>query len=192
MKVVLETSRLILREFTENDANDLCALDADPEVMRFVGPYATADAEAYRERIRTVYLPYYVRYEGYGYWAAREKAGGGFLGWFSLRPARDSRFAAEVAFRPTDVELGYRLRKAAWGQGYATEGARSLVRKACTELGAVCVVATALAGNVASIRVMEKAGLRRVGEYPLPGYDQPAVKYALGGDEYRCAATGHR
>ena len=179
MKIFLETPRLILREFTEDDADHLFALDSDPEVMRFIGPYAYPDADAYRERIRTVYIPYYGRTQGYGYWAAIEKTGGAFLGWFLLRPALDSRTAAEVAFRLTDIELGYRLRKVAWGRGYATEGARAVVRKACTELDAACVVAVALTGNVASTRVMEKAGLKRVGEFPLAGYDMPAVKYAL-------------
>jgi RimJ/RimL family protein N-acetyltransferase len=179
MKVVLATERLILREFTEDDADDLFALDSDPDVVRYVGPYQLADPEAYRQRIRTAFLPYYTRYQGYGFWAAVEKAGGSFLGWFCLRPALDYRFAAEAGHRPGDVELGYRLRKSAWGKGYATEGSRALVHRAFTETDAVCVVSTALVANVASTRVMEKAGLKRVGEFALPGYEQPAVKYAL-------------
>ena len=81
------------------------------------------------------------------------------------------------------MELGYRLRKAVWGKGYATEGSLALVRQGVYGPGTACVVASALAGNVASIRVMEKAGLRRVGEFPLPGYDQPSVKYALDRDD---------
>ena len=72
-----------------------------------------------------------------------------------------------------------RLRKAVWGKGYATEAARALVHKAFAELGATCVVAVALADNVASTRVMEKAGLKWVSTFALPGYGRPAVKYAL-------------
>jgi RimJ/RimL family protein N-acetyltransferase len=179
LKTYLETERLILREFTEADADHLLALDSDPDVMRYIGPYALPNREAYCERIRTVYQPYYARTPGFGCWAVLEKASGDFLGWFFLRPARDHRFADEVEFRAEDTELGYRFRKAAWGKGFATEGARALVHKAFAELGVCCMVATAIAGNLASIRVMEKAGLKRVGAYSLPGWDEPAVKYAL-------------
>ncbi len=179
MKIFLETQRLILRHFTEEDADNLLALDSDPEVMRYIGPYGLADREAYRQHIRTTYFGYYTKYEGFGFWAAIEKASGEFIGWFTLRPAMDYRFASEAGFRPRDVELGYRLRKSAWGKGYATEGARALVDKAFAELGVRCVVASALVDNVASTRVLEKAGLKRVGQFFNPGYDQPAVKYAL-------------
>lgn len=185
MKVFLETSRLILREFTEADAADLFALNADPEVMRYIGPSDLGDVEAYRERIRTLNIPYYASHPGFGVWAAVEKTGGAFLGWFILRHALDCRFAAEAGFRSGDVELGYRLRKAVWGMGYATEGSLALVDRAFADPAVAFVVSSALAGNVASIRVMEKAGLRRVGEFRIPGYDQPSVKYALDRDEYR-------
>ena len=184
MKIRLETPRLILREFTEADAGELFALDSDPEVMRYIGPYQLADVEAYRTLIRTNTIAYYARHPGYGVWATVEKAGGAFLGWFLLRPALDYRFATEAGFRAGDVELGYRFRRAAWGKGYATEGARALVREAFTALGAACVVAAALVGNRASTRVMEKAGLRRAAEFRIPGYDEPAVKYALEKKDY--------
>src|SRR5258708_1049775 len=143
MRVFLETERLLLREFTEGDADALFALDSDLDVMRYVGPYQLPDVEAYRRHIATKFLPYYSQGEGFGFWAAVEKVGGAFLGWFVLRPALDYRFAAEAGYRPGDVDLGYRLRKAAWGRGYATEGSRALVRKAFTELRAESVVATA-------------------------------------------------
>ena len=184
MKPYLETPRLVLREFTEDDAADLFALDADPEVMRYIGPYRLADVEAYRERILSVYRPSYDRNDGCGAFAAVEKTGGAFLGWFVLRPALHYRFAREAGFQSGQLELGYRLRRAAWGKGYATEGARALVRKAFTELEAPCVVAAALAENRASTRVMEKAGLRYAGEFRLPGFDSPAVKYALNREDY--------
>jgi RimJ/RimL family protein N-acetyltransferase len=179
MKVFLETERLILRQFTEDDADNLRALDSDPDVMRYIGPFALADREAYRERIRTVYIAYYAKASGHGFWAVIEKAGGAFLGWICLRPALDYRFAAEAGHRAEDLELGYRLRKAGWGKGYATEAARALVHKAFAELEATCVVAVALADNVASTRVMEKAGLKWVSSFALPGYERPLVKYAL-------------
>jgi RimJ/RimL family protein N-acetyltransferase len=58
MKAFLETERLILRQFTEDDADDLFALDSDPEVVRFAGPHQMADPEAYRRHIRTKLLGY--------------------------------------------------------------------------------------------------------------------------------------
>ena len=76
-----------------------------------------------------------------------EKDSGAFIGWFHLRPALDYRFAAEAGFREGDFDLGYRLCRAAWGQGYATVGACALVRKGFTELGVESVVAVALVGN---------------------------------------------
>src|SRR5581483_6351521 len=171
MKIHLETERLVLRQFTEDDANNLFELDSDPDVMRYVGSVSArlANVDAYRERIRTNYLPYHERHPGYGYWAVVEKPNHDFIGWFHLRPALDYRFAAEAGFRSGDVDLGYPFRKSAWGKGYATEGARALIHQAFTERGAACVVAVALSDNAASIRVMEKTGLRPVGEFVLPG-----------------------
>jgi RimJ/RimL family protein N-acetyltransferase len=179
MQIYLETERLILRQFTEDDADHLLALDSDPEVLRYLGTQPLANREAYRQLIRTLFLSSYAQGAGYGFWAAIEKASGTFLGWFHLRPALEYRFAAEAGYRPGEADLGYRLCKSAWGKGYATEAARALVHKALVQRGATCVVATALVSNGASIRVLEKAGLKRVRQFALPGFDQPAVKYAL-------------
>jgi RimJ/RimL family protein N-acetyltransferase len=92
---------------------------------------------------------------------------------------------------PDCTELGYRLRRAAWGRGYATEGARALVRHGFTRAGASIISARTLVGNVASQRVMEKCGLR-VGDFvygdDLKGgseQDRRAYKYAITPSEWR-------
>jgi RimJ/RimL family protein N-acetyltransferase len=177
MHVFLETPRLVLRRFTMADADNLVRLDADPDVMRFV----TGGIPTSRDEIENEFLPaflaYYDRYDGYGFWAAIEKPAREFLGWFHFRPRADAP--------PGEVELGYRLRKPAWGKGYATEGSRALIRKGFTESGVQRVVAEAMAVNVASRRVMEKAGLRLVRTfrqpwpYPADGSQHGAVEYAL-------------
>lgn len=192
MRIRLQTPRLVLREFTEADAADLFALDADPEVMRYVGPYALGDVEAYRERIRTLNIPYYAAHPGFGVWAAAEMAGGAFLGWFLLRDALAYRFGAEAGFRAGDVELGYRLRRPAWGKGYATEGSKALVRQAFGGSGVCRVVAAALEPNAASVRVLEKAGLRRTGAFPVPHFEQPVLTFALSMDDYDPQTGGRR
>ena len=88
-----------------------------------------------------------------------EKSTGAFLGWFHYRPYEDA---------PVDQpELGYRLRRSAWGKGYATEGSRALIRKGFTELGVQRVVAFTYGEHRASRRVMEKAGMRLVRTYRL-------------------------
>lgn len=179
MTIFLETDRLRLRRFTPDDVDALYALDGDPDVIRWTSldgrraPYAF-----YRDVLLPRNLAFYEKYAGYGYWVVAGKGGEDFLGWFHFRPA---------AGDPDEIELGYRLQKSAWGKGYATEGARALVRKGFGELGTARVSATALAANHASIRVMEKAGLRFERDYvheftdPETGRvtDYPAVKYAL-------------
>jgi RimJ/RimL family protein N-acetyltransferase len=177
MDVFLETERLVLRRFTGDDADHLASLDADPDVMHFVtGGVPTSRAEIEREFL-PAFLGYYQRYEGFGFWAAVEKATGDFLGWFHFRPRPDAA--------PGEVELGYRLRRSAWGLGYATEGSRALIRKGFTEFGVQRVVAETMAVHGASRRVMEKAGLTLVRTfhqpwpYPIDGDQFGAVEYAL-------------
>jgi len=163
MQLFLETERLILRRFTEADVDLLVDLDSDPEVMRFLSGGTPTPRAVIENEILPRFLRYYQRLAGYGYWAAIEKATGAFLGWFSLAPAEGNG--------PDDVALGYRLRRSAWGQGYATEGTLALIRKGFTELDMQRVFATTYQDNLASRRVMEKVGMRLVRTYRLTPAD---------------------
>jgi RimJ/RimL family protein N-acetyltransferase len=163
MEVFLETERLLLRRFSEADEDHLFDLDSDPEVMRFLTGGTPTPRELIQHEILPRFLRSYERAAGFGFWAAIEKASGDFLGWFSFRPPDGAA--------PESVELGYRLRRAAWGRGYATEGSRALIRKGFSELGARRVFATTYQDNLASRRVMEKAGLGLVRTFRLTPAD---------------------
>ncbi len=177
MQVFLETERLVLRRFTVADVDNLVSLDADPDVMRYVTGGIPTPREEIEKEVLPAFLGYYERFEGYGFWAAVEKSTGEFLGWFHFRP--------QDGAAPGEVELGYRLRKSAWGKGYATEGSRALIRKGFTEFGVQRVVAGAVAVNMASRRVMEKAGMTLVRTFHQPwpyrieGDEHGDVEYAL-------------
>lgn len=174
LDVLLETDRLRLRQFTSADIDNLVALDGDPEVMR----YLTGGRPITRDQIERQELPrffdYYRRYRGLGYWAAEEKPSDRFVGYFEFRPFRDET--------PEVVELGYRLVRSAWGHGFATESSRALIEKGFRELGVKRVLATTMAVNTASRRVMEKVGLRYVRTYygnwpePIEGNEQGDVE----------------
>jgi len=163
MQLFLETERLVLRRFTEADVDLLVDLDSDPEVMRFLSGGTPTPRAVIESEILPRFLRSYQRFAGFGYWAAVEKTTGAFLGWFSLALAEDGS--------SDDVELGYRLHRSAWGQGYATEGALALIRKGFTELGVRRVHATTYQDNLASRRVMEKVGMRLVRSYRLTPAD---------------------
>ena len=184
MKVVWETERLLLRQFTEEDAEALLLLESDPEVMRHLGRAPLPDAGAYRVRIRTQFLPQYDRPGGFGALAAVERAGGEFVGGCGLKPAESTAHAAAMGFGPGEVEFGLALRRRSWGCGYATELIRALAHLAFERCGAARVVAGVSAANPASARAMEKAGLVRAeGEYFPPGHPGPCWKYALSRDQ---------
>ena len=174
--VFVETDRLMLRRFTRDDLELIAELDSDPEVKRYIDNGAPVDRTELAEMLEW-WLGWYDRFAGYGFWAAIDKATGDFLGWFHLRPGDGAG--------PLEPELGYRLRREAWGHGYATEGSKALVDKAFAELGVARVYATTMAVNTASRRVMEKAGLRYVrtfdADWPvkIPGDEDGDVEYSI-------------
>jgi RimJ/RimL family protein N-acetyltransferase len=175
MQVLLETERLTLRRFTEADAGHLYDLDSDPEVMRYLTGGGGTPREAIETEILPLFTSYDERFPGFGFWAVIEKASGGFLGWFSLRP--------KVESDPRQVGLGFRLCQAAWGQGYATEGARALIRLGFTDLGVERVSATTYEDNLASRRVMEKAGLTLTRRFRMTAADLESIDTHQGGAE---------
>ncbi|NEB74241.1 GNAT family N-acetyltransferase [Streptomyces sp. SID14478] len=174
---LLETERLVLRAFTTADTDDLLALDNDSEVMRFLNGGRPTTREEIETRILPRLLHDYPCWGSRGYWAAQEKNTGAFLGWFEFRPLEDHS--------PAVVELGYRLNQAAWGLGYATEGARALIHKGFTDLEVERVTANTMAVNTRSRRVMEKSGLSFLrhftGDWPeaIEGSEHGEVEYEL-------------
>lgn len=194
MERVLLTARLRLRRFTPDDVDGLLALDGDPAVMRFIDSRIKSRAEIEAE-VLPRFLAYYTRYQDYGHFAADTRDGGEFIGWFGLRPvvpAPDWMEGWADAPEPARVAaLGYRLRRSAWGRGYATEGARALVRRAFAELGVEEIVATTMAVNAGSRAVLEKAGLlyartvHLAWDEPLPGNEYGDVEYRLRRADWR-------
>jgi RimJ/RimL family protein N-acetyltransferase len=187
MLVYLETDRLLLRQFARDDMDAIVELDGDPAVTRFTSGGRPTPREEVSDDILPYWLGFHERGEPFGFWAAVEKATGAFVGWFHFRPHPGGP-------PPAGVELGYRLRQSAWGKGYATEASRALIRKGFTELGVERVYAETMAVNVASRRVMEKAGLRYVRTfhqdwpYRIPGDEHGDVEYALTRSEWERAA----
>lgn len=178
MREPIQTERLILRDVTETDAELLVDLDSDPEVMRYI-PGPRLDAAWYRERIRTFYLPMQA-HPWHGMWIVLDSGSGDFLGWVFIRPSTAYIHAREMNWTdPNEVEVGYRYRKAAWGRGVATEAAAPLVELALADPATRGVVGCAQSDNAPSIRVLEKLGLRCVGEVVLPDATIPTIKLAL-------------
>jgi RimJ/RimL family protein N-acetyltransferase len=188
--IVLETARLTLRQFTENDVDNLFNLNSDPEVMRYLTGGVPTPRDEIRDQMIPFHLAVYGRLDRLGTWAAESSASGEFLGWFHFRPGQDSDI--------TNIDLGYRLRRAAWNKGYATEGSRALIDRGFTELGVRRVFAHTMTLNAASRHVMEKCGLTLVGTTPyhgpfeIEGAELGEVEYALTKAEWEAGRASGR
>lgn len=138
-----------MRRFVEADAPLLAAMNMDPEVMRYIRPPDTEPDEAL-ERARAIIA----RQRGnYGLWAIEDKSTGEFLGWGALK---------DLDGNP-EIEVGYGLRREAWGRGVATEVARELVRYGFEDLGLERIVAVTQPPNMASRNVLTKLGMTFLG-----------------------------
>lgn len=144
----LETRRLLLTKLATADLDDLVRMYADPQVTATLGGVRTADWVA--EYLKTQMAHW--DEHGFGFWTVRDRLTGEFIGRGGLR------YASIEGRR--EVEVGYGFRKECWGRGLATELAIESVRIGFTELQLSDVVSFTLTTNLASKRVMEKAGLR--------------------------------
>ena len=181
----LETPRLRLRRCTGANLPWLTELHGDPAVMRYIDAEPEPPESVAGRTLPKILSDYDDLPAGLGRFAAESAADGSVLGWFGVRPP------SSVGLGPdSGVEIGYRLFPAVWGHGYATEGAIGLVHDAFTALGAVRVVATTMTVNLASRRVLEKAGLSLVRtffeEWPtyLEGAEHGDVEYAVTRQEW--------
>jgi len=183
VRIILQTQRLVLREFSVDDADNLFDLNSDPEVMRYLTGGRATPREVLRDEVIPFHLAVYERLDGLGTWAAESCTTGDFLGWFHFRPGPDGDV--------TNIDLGYRLCRSAWNKGYATEGSRALINIGFTDLGVERVFGHTMAVNTASRRVLEKCGLTLVRTSPYDGPDviegseHGEVEYALTKPEWQ-------
>lgn len=176
MNIFLETHRLILRQLTKNDLDNLVMLDSDPDVMRFINGGIASSRQAIANKFLPYAMSYHDQYENLGFWAIVEKQSREFVGWIFLRPEVDFKLLQQLNLAEKDaIELGYRLCKHSWGRGYATEVAQKLVDKSFTESEIDKIVAWALTENKASIRVMKKIGLKLQHQYTVTADMLPDV-----------------
>ena len=165
---VLRTERLLLRRWRDEDLEPFAALNTDPEVMRYFPSTLTrAESDAMVARIEASFDE-----RGYGLWAAEVVGGPPFIGFIGLAL---QTFPAH--FTPA-VEVGWRLAKAHWGNGYAPEGALEALDFAFGTLALDEVVSMTTVANAKSRRVMEKIGMTRdpADDFEHPNVNDPRLR----------------
>lgn len=161
---VVDTERLRLREFRDDDLDAFAAMNADPETMRYIGTGVPID-RVQTWRSMAMFMGHW-DLRGYGIWAVEERATGAFAGRVGL-------------FDPEGwpgIEVGWLLGPTFRGQGYATEAGVAALDFAWTSVGAARVISLIRPANTLSIRVAEKLGERLVDEIDVDG---PALVYAI-------------
>lgn len=143
---LFESPRLYFRETTVDDAELMYQLNSDPEVMRYTGDISWNSVDQARQ-----FLADYQDFKknGMGRWAAIRKSDGAMIGWCGLKLHPNG-----------EVDLGYRLFKKYWNQGYATEAGLANLNYGFNELGLKSIIGQVLPVNKASIRVLEKVGMQ--------------------------------
>src|SRR5438105_12661017 len=155
-EVRLETDRLILRWFREDDFPAFLGMASDPEVMKFLTGQPQTEIEAWKSMAAYIGHWYFL---GYGVWAVEEKSSGKLIGRIGvMNPAGWPGF-----------ELGWTLARESWGKGYATEGARRALAYAFTEMDRSHVISCIAPDNTSSIKVAERLGETVEGETELMG-----------------------
>ena len=169
---MIETERLILREITQDDKEELFKLHSDPEVQKYTGE-AVVESKQQIERAIEERIKDYKKY-GYGRLAVIGKERNKFIGWAGLTylPEFDK------------VDLGYRLKKEFWDMGFATEASKAIIDYGFNELGLDLIFAIAFPENKASIKVMEKVGMKYHKHAPYEEGAEDAIWYQIHKNAY--------
>ena len=154
---IFDSERLVFRQFTIDDAALIHQLNSDPLVLKYVHELPSTPERAL-ERLHNSILPHYLQY-GYGRWAVELKATNEFIGWCGLK------------FRPerNETDLGYRFIPSCWGKSYATEAAIACLDYGFYHLQLIRITATAHKENIASLRILEKCGMRYLRDEEVDG-----------------------
>ncbi|WP_413505039.1 GNAT family N-acetyltransferase [Serratia grimesii] len=168
----LESDRLLLRAWRDEDLPAFAALNADPQVMRyFPTPLTSEQSDALADKIRQ-----FMRQHGWGLWALEVKGGAPFIGFVGLAIPAD-----DLPCSPC-VEIGWRLAAAHWGKGYASEAAKAALHFAFEHMNLAEVVSFTAGTNQLSRRVMERIGMYSNGEsflHPRLPQGHPLQKHVL-------------
>jgi RimJ/RimL family protein N-acetyltransferase len=176
---MIETARLRLRNWTPADAEPFARHTNTPAVMRWLGGVRS------REDMDAIVSERFIAWQesrGHTFWVVERKEDGALLGFCGLKIADDAGSPVEG-----ELEIGWRLREDAWGQGYAREAAQASLDFAFGRLGAPRVVALTVAGNSASWGLMERLGMTRRPDldYAGPAWaESEVIVYAIGRDEW--------
>ncbi|MEU3525851.1 GNAT family N-acetyltransferase [Streptomyces sp. NPDC038707] len=181
--VTLETPRLVLRRWREEDVAPMAAIHADPEVMRWIRDGSVRDEQQTRDGIQAWEREWEA--QGFGLFAVEIRSTGELAGFTGLSVPR---FLPEVL---PAVEVGWRLGRPHWGQGLATEAAAAAVRFGFEERGLERIVSIAQVGNDASERIMTKLGMRPVRETVHPTGGRRVRVFELTSDQYVTAIRPH-
>jgi RimJ/RimL family protein N-acetyltransferase len=148
---IIETERLILRTWKDDDADEYYRINQDQQVIEFLlGPLSMEEVKKFIFSMNQQFNEL-----GFTLWAAEEKESGKLIGFIGLNPPK-----WESHFTPC-VEIGWRLGSEYWGKGYATEGAKAVLRYGFETMGLKEIVSFTVPANLRSIRVMEKIGMKR-------------------------------
>ncbi|WP_300975070.1 GNAT family N-acetyltransferase [Sphingomonas sp. LHG3406-1] len=182
--IVAETERLRLREWDEERWAEFLRVTNTPAVMQWLGGVGdAAQMAAARARLDT-----YMADHGFTFWAVERRADDAILGFCGLKRAN----APGAEPLHGEVEVGWRLREDAWGQGYAKEAAIASLDLAFDRFGAERVIAFTAAGNAPSQGLMKRLGMRRLPEhdfedtrFPGDAAPNPQVTFAITAAEWR-------
>lgn len=156
----LHTPRLIMRQWRDEDRADFAALNADAEVMRFFPACLDSQqSDALIERVRR-----HVAEQGFGWWVLQHRDSGAFVGASGLM-----RVGFNAPFVPA-VEIGWRLARAHWRQGFAREAASAALASGFEHLGLQEIVSFTVVANQPSQGVMQAIGMHRdtAGDFDHP------------------------
>ncbi|WP_017612031.1 GNAT family N-acetyltransferase [Nocardiopsis salina] len=167
----LETPRLLLRRWRADDAGPMAAVNADPEVMRWIGDGSVRDEQQTRRGIEAMEQEWDT--QGFGLFAVEIRSTGELAGFTGLSVPH---FMPEVL---PAVEIGWRLGRSHWGQGLATEAAAAAVRFGFEGCGPDRIVSIVQPGNGASERIIAKLGMRLLRETVDPGCGRPVRVFEL-------------